>query len=182
VLSGGTKLPNMSLEVSALRAVAHPVRLQMLSLLTGSAMSAAELSRELGLTQANASYHLRTLVAAGLVSSAGEERVRGGKAKRYRYDLDAPVEAPTGADLGPMFAEALATELVRRARMRRPDGQGTTTDAELWVDPEVWDDARVRVSEAMRALHLEAQPPRREGTVRVSVTVAMFAMDEAAST
>lgn len=79
----------MSLEVSRLRARAHPVRLQMLSLLTGSAMSAAELARELGLTQANASYHLRMLVRAGLVTPAGQERVRGGTAKRYRYDVDA---------------------------------------------------------------------------------------------
>ncbi|MGI8954187.1 MAG: helix-turn-helix domain-containing protein, partial [Nocardioidaceae bacterium] len=42
----------MSSEVATLRAPAHPVRLQMLSLLTGAAMSAAELARELHITQA----------------------------------------------------------------------------------------------------------------------------------
>ena len=40
----------------ALRATAHPVRLQILSLLTGAEMSAAEVARELDLTHANASY------------------------------------------------------------------------------------------------------------------------------
>jgi DNA-binding transcriptional ArsR family regulator len=76
--------------VVSLRALAHPVRLQMLSLLTGAPMSAAEVARELGLTHANASYHLRQLFAAGQLVEAGEETIRGGRAKRYRYDVDAP--------------------------------------------------------------------------------------------
>ena len=48
-------------EVASLRAVAHPVRLRILSLLTGTELSAAEVARELDLTHANASYHLRVL-------------------------------------------------------------------------------------------------------------------------
>lgn len=169
----------MSLEVSSLRALAHPVRLRMLSVLTGTAMSAAELARELDLTQGNASYHLRSLAAAGLVTAAGEERVRGGVAKRYRYDVDAPVAAGKRADEEPLFADALATELVRRSRRRRPGRLGTTTDAELWVTPLVWADVRARVADATRDLHLAAQPPRTEGTVHVSATVAMFEMESA---
>ncbi|MEV1205735.1 winged helix-turn-helix domain-containing protein, partial [Microbispora rosea] len=38
-----------------LRALAHPVRLRMLSLMWGAPMSAAELSRELGISHALAS-------------------------------------------------------------------------------------------------------------------------------
>jgi hypothetical protein len=38
-----------------LRATAHPIRLRLLSLLTGLAMGAAEAGRELGLSQAAAS-------------------------------------------------------------------------------------------------------------------------------
>lgn len=48
-----------------LRALAHPLRLRILSLLTGQAMSAAEVARALGCTQANASYHLRLLASVG---------------------------------------------------------------------------------------------------------------------
>lgn len=168
----------MSLEVTSLRALAHPVRLQMLSLLTGAAMSAAELARELELTQANASYHLRTLAAAGLVTAAGEERVRGGIARRYRYDVEAQVEvtAETGDD--PLPHEVLAAELVRRAALRRPGRERTMTDAELWVEPQAWDQARSQVTHAMRDLHLAARPPRQKGTIRVSATVAMFRMVE----
>ncbi len=75
----------MSLEVTGLRALAHPLRLRILSLLTGTELSAAEVARELGVTHANASYHLRQLAAAGEVVVAGEERIRGGVAKRYRH-------------------------------------------------------------------------------------------------
>ena len=51
----------MSLEeerISELRATAHPLRLQMLSLLTGAELSAAEVARELDLTP-NAIYLAR---------------------------------------------------------------------------------------------------------------------------
>ncbi len=80
---------NAATRVSEMRATAHPVRLQMLSLLTGTQLSAAEIARELGITHANASYHLRLLAAAGLVVEAGEEKIRGGIAKRYRHPWDA---------------------------------------------------------------------------------------------
>ena len=75
-------------ETAALRATAHPLRLQILSILTGTAMSAAELARELGTTHANASYHLRVLAQAGEVVPDGEESIRGGVAKRYRHPWD----------------------------------------------------------------------------------------------
>lgn len=71
---------------AALRAMAHPVRLQIMSLLTGASLTAAEVARELDLTHANASYHLRSLLAAKVIVPAGEEKIRGGLAKRYRYD------------------------------------------------------------------------------------------------
>lgn len=150
----------------------------MLSLLTGAAMSATELARELGLTQANASYHLRVLAEAGLVSPAGEEKVRGGTVKRYRYELDAP--APSSGDNHDeaLFAEALGAELVRRSAFRRAGSRGTSADAELWVEPQVWQEACDRVRQAMREVHERAQPPQTGGTTRVSVTVAMFEMSQ----
>ena len=44
-----------------------------MSLLTAAPMTAAEVARELGLTHANASYHLRTQLAGGLIVVDGEE-------------------------------------------------------------------------------------------------------------
>lgn len=159
-----------------MRARAHPTRLRMLSLLTGAPMNAAELARELDLTQANASYHLRVLAGAGLVSLVGEEKVRGGTAKRYRYNLDAPASRDTEAEAESSYAAALGAELLRRSELRRPDGSGTSADAELWLPPQVWEEACAHVRQVMREIHQRAQPPGRAGATRVSVTVAMFEM------
>src|SRR5262245_53105967 len=125
-----------------LRAMAHPVRLRVLSLLTGGPMTAAEVARELDLTHANASYHLRQLLAAGTIQVAGEERIRGGAARRYRYDLDRDLrpegQPPMGLARRRLY-EAAAAELRRRAdHMHQSRGRAHLTDAVLWVDPDVW--------------------------------------------
>jgi len=55
-----------------LRAVAHPVRLAVLELLTTEGpMTATELGERLGETPANCSWHLRTLAEHGFIEEAG---------------------------------------------------------------------------------------------------------------
>jgi DNA-binding transcriptional ArsR family regulator len=179
----------MSLEVAPdrttieLRALAHPVRLRILSLLTGASMTAAEVARELSLTHANASYHLRQLHAAGAIVSAGEERIRGGIAKRYRY-LPAADETPAPQPSADRLVgrramyDAMTVELRRRARHEVHAGnRGHLTDAELWVDPETWADIRAQVHAASMTLHRVAKPPRTPGTIRVNATMALFEME-----
>ena len=167
--------------VVSLRSLAHPVRLRMLSLLTGAPMSAAEVARELGLTHANASYHLRQLLAAGQLVEAGEESIRGGRAKRYRYDVSAPGSTAQDPGQRASFFHALAAELVRRAAAMDPDRPQTSTDAELWVQPEAWTGFREAVSAASIALHEAARAPRTDGTWHVSATLAAFVMSDPAT-
>ncbi len=162
--------------ISSLRATAHPLRLRMLSLLTGSAMSAAEVARELDITHANASYHLRLLHDADLVVVEGEERIRGGVAKRYRHPFDRPESAWSDNDVAGHI-EAMCSELLRRFP-RRQSGKATFTDAELWVEPEVWDRAVGMLVEASLLVHREARRPRTDGTIPVNLTVAGFRMAE----
>jgi DNA-binding transcriptional ArsR family regulator len=170
---------------SALRAVAHPVRLRMLSLLTGAELSAAEVARELGLTHANASYHLRVLAEAGELVVAGEQKIRGGTAKRYRHPWDAHLDpvAPrprvTEEDRD-RYVRTVADELVRRSRRRRTPSRQWITDAELWVTPEVHAQVFALVEEASRLVHAAAKPPRTEGTVHVNLTAALFEMGDEA--
>lgn len=162
----------------SLRAIAHPVRLQMLSLLTGAELSAAEVARELGLTHANASYHLRHLAEAGLVEVAGEERIRGGVAKRYRHHWDQHTRrrGRTSDEDRELYARALAEELVRRVRDAVPDHPGHYTDAELWVTLEDYETALAALGRASSVLHDGARPPRTEGTIRTGFTAALFEM------
>lgn len=160
--------------------MAHPVRLRIMSLLTGAALTAADVARELGMNHANASYHLRQLLAVDAIEVAGEERIRGGVAKRYRYVTNKDKPAPQPGDGDPpgdghrLVFEAVAAELRRRAgHIRRAHGNHLT-DAEVWVDPATWDRFRDAVAAASTELHDQARPPRTEGTIRVSASIALF--------
>ncbi len=168
-----------------LRALAHPLRLRILSLLTAAELTAADVARELGVTHANASYHLRFLEQAGEIVVAGEETIRGGRAKRYRHpwrqaDRPAPpVEGARGADpeAARLVVRAAAEELQRRYASRRPDSPAIVADAELWVDREAWLRARDLLAEASALLHDAARPPRTEGTELVGLSLFGFVMD-----
>ena len=107
----------------------------MLSLLTGAAVSAAEVARELDITQANASYHLRLLESAGLLEIAGEESVRGGRAKkdRRRWVTPAPrlPSRPATRTVSPP-RRALAVTTPRRFAERR---QGSRSREHLSARP-----------------------------------------------
>jgi DNA-binding transcriptional ArsR family regulator len=167
--------------VSSLRAVAHPLRLHILSLLTGAELSAAEVARELDVTHANASYHLRVLADAGEVVVAGEEKIRGGVAKRYRHpwDDERVMKSPTGTTQArELYVRAMGEELVRRSRARKPGTRAQLTDAELWVTPTVWKQVVELVEQASRLVHAEAQPPRSPGTVHVNMSAATFEMTD----
>jgi DNA-binding transcriptional ArsR family regulator len=171
----GRSTPPVS--TAGLRAFAHPFRLRVLSLLTASAMSAAEVARELDTTQANASYHLRKLHAAGLLEVAEEVSIRGGKARRYRHDPSTGSSVRTsGPDDHQAVVAALSAELRRRTSERKVGVPGLLTDAELWVDQPTWDAVRAQVHSASELLHAEAVPPRTPGAIRVNATLVMFQM------
>jgi len=165
-------------QVAALRARAHPLRLRMLSLLTGAAMSAAELGRELGVSQALASYHLRQLADADVVELAQERSRRGGQERRYRYRV-APYTGPRPAadtDGHVLLVEAVVEELRRRAGQRAPGTPVLAIDAELWVHPDDWEEARQTIARAGVLLHDRARRPHEPGTVHVNTSLVMFAI------
>jgi predicted ArsR family transcriptional regulator len=159
-----------------LRALVHPVRLRMMSLTWTGPQSAAELARELGISQALASQHLRRLAAVGLVELAEVRPDRGGQERRYQavHDTSVPDQRQDGA---PMLAEVLSVNLRERAARRAPS-EGVTTDAELWLSPDAWDDFRHRLAALLVNLHEEARAPRTAGTVHVGATVMAFPLRE----
>ncbi|WP_024874777.1 ArsR/SmtB family transcription factor [Saccharomonospora piscinae] len=163
--------------IDDLRVLAHPLRLRILSLLTGAAMSAAEIARELDETQANVSYHVRRLHAAGLLAIDDEVQVRGGRAKRYRHDhASGPTFAQREADEERVLITTMAQELRRRAGQLADDDRRALVDAELWVDEDLWQRALATVKALGQELHDAAKPPRTPGTRHVNATAALFPM------
>ena len=162
--------------VARLRATAHPVRLRILSLLTAEAMSAAEVARALEITHANASYHLRQLYDAGELVVEGEEKIRGGVAKRYRYDATREyADSTSGVDDRIAYARANALEVERRL-LGAAKGPGSSSDLEAWVPLEAWHRALDLVHEASLLLHAAATPAGTNGTVHISFTTNAFTM------
>jgi DNA-binding transcriptional ArsR family regulator len=79
---------------SLIRALNHPLRIKMLSILGQRSASPREMSRELGEELSNVSYHARALKKDGLAEIVHEEPVRGAVQHFYRA-TDRPV---LGAD------------------------------------------------------------------------------------
>ena len=162
--------------VARLRATAHPVRLRILSLLTAEAMSAAEVARALDLTHANASYHLRVLHDIGELVVESEEKIRGGVAKRYRYDATRELaDRTSGVDDRIAYARANVLEVERRLR-HAARGAAHGSDLEAWVPVETWHRALDLLHEASLLLHAAARPAGTPDTVHISATSSAFTM------
>lgn len=158
-----------------LRALSHPLRLRILAILTGPPMSSAELARELGLSHAAVSFHVRKLVAAGYLELAETRSVRGGKERRYRQRQTG--KAQWQHEDPRLVVRAVGEEVARRAAASTTEAWRLFSDAELWVDPDVWDDVARRIAAAITDLDAAARAPREPGSIRVSATAMLFGLD-----
>lgn len=168
-------------DLDGLRVVAHPLRLRLLSLLTGESFSAAEAARVLGETQANVSYHLRRLAQAGLVDLVEQTQVRGGTAKKYRHNPASGEALVAGDGEGHRtLMGLLAAELARRAEDYAAQSPVVFTDAEVWVSADAWSGIQNLARDLGKAIHDAAGPTGGEGLVPIGATVAVFQLAEAA--
>ncbi|MEV0650978.1 winged helix-turn-helix domain-containing protein [Phytomonospora sp. NPDC050363] len=161
-------------ELVPLRALANPLRIRIVSLLTGTAMSATEVAEELGIAHGSASYHLRQLAAAGFLRRAdpAEPSGRGQPPRRYTYDPSNEERLDRSGDAQVVVHEAAATDL--RRRLEAMTDRRVMADAEVWLPRESWERAVALVEEAVRLVHDRAGEPRADGSVRVSMTATLF--------
>jgi DNA-binding transcriptional ArsR family regulator len=112
----------------AIRALAHPLRLDLLQLLgAGGSATAAQCGRVLGVSQASCSFHLRQLAKYGFVEDAGpgrDRRERQWRAAVAQSRLSVRIGA--GSDLAVrQEIEALMVQREMQAVLnysRRPEG------------------------------------------------------------
>lgn len=143
---------------AVLRALAHPLRVEILELLDdaqGGEVTASEIAERTGKTVANCSFHLRTLERAGFVER-GEPR---GREKPWRAPHRSRDLRPDPSDADSVRAAgAVGALYVQREAARLME---VLTAAEPFGDPE-WNDAVTvnisrfwATSEEMRALGAE---------------------------
>lgn len=165
-----------------LRALAHPIRLQILSLITGYPLSAAELAREFDMNHSAISYHLRQLEAAKLIEVAEVRRTRGQEERRYKRIADPSDVRDDQVDIDDwlLLVEAVCAGLRRRAIIAAP-GHRWVEDIELWVDEATWNQAKRQVEDALRFLRDGALARHSPGTVPVSAMTALFRLRDSPS-
>lgn len=111
---------------TAIRALAHPLRLDLLQLLgAGGSATAAQCGRVLGVSQASCSFHLRQLAKYGFVEDAGPGRDRRERQWRAAHPR-LSVRIGRGGDLAvSQQIEGLVVQREMQAILdysRRPDG------------------------------------------------------------
>ncbi|MFB6518913.1 ArsR/SmtB family transcription factor [Streptomyces sp. NPDC056401] len=184
--SAGSSGPDIELDTAALRVLAHPLRLNVLTLLRERGPSTAtRIADELGINPGAASYHLRRLGAGGLIveeSGRGTGRERWWKSA-HRQSIHDPASASAEqreAGRGYTHAVALAAaDRLRRAAHEVPLlpeewlEAATYSDFLLYLTPGDVDRLRAEIFQVIsRYRHGEEEAP--EGAAPVALQVQAF--------
>ncbi len=114
----------------ALRALAHPIRLDLIEVLTAlGPATAARCARQLGTSQASCSFHLRQLARYGLVEQAPDT----GDRRERPWRLVA-VEQSWSADAGPAGEQLEQVFVQREADRIRHGLRGRADQPPAWRD------------------------------------------------
>jgi DNA-binding transcriptional ArsR family regulator len=118
------------------KALAHPLRVRVMSLLEQRSATPKEMARELGVPLENLSYHVRTLRDYGFIKLERKRMVRGAVEHRYKLAARPQITAKAWEQLPSAVREALDAasldqiwEIVGRAaaqnKMSRPESHLT---------------------------------------------------------
>ncbi|MGX1672610.1 ArsR/SmtB family transcription factor [Streptomyces sp. NPDC055400] len=177
---------DIELDTAALRVLAHPLRLNVLTLLRERGPSTAtRVAGELGINPGAASYHLRRLASGGLIV---EEPDRGTGRERWwksvhRQSIHDPASAPAEQrEAGRAYAHAVALAAADRLRRAAHDvpllpqewlDVTTYSDFLLYLTPSDVDRIRAEIFEVIsRYRHGESEAP--EGASPVALQVQAF--------
>jgi DNA-binding transcriptional ArsR family regulator len=176
----------------ALRAVAHPIRLELIGLLRRSGpMTATQAATRIGESPASCSFHLRQLAKYGLVEEAG-----GGRGRERPWRATAPLtswEAP-GDDADRVEATAMlsrvvveryfeqALEWLERRRSEPAEWAQISSfgDRVLYATPEELEELEERLADLLDPFigRLEDPSTRPDGARAVNVIQLIFPLSD----
>ncbi|HEV2857152.1 MAG TPA: helix-turn-helix domain-containing protein [Solirubrobacterales bacterium] len=172
----------------ALRALAHPVRMDLMGLLRrGGPLTATQAGEEIGESAASCSFHLRQLAKYGLVEEAGGGR---GRERPWRATAISTEWAARGSDEETDAAGTLLSRVVIERYLQNAiewlERRGS--EDSQWVEAAMLNDALIymtveelrQLDEKIRALlepylqRLEKSEPPAEGARPVNVIALAF--------
>jgi DNA-binding transcriptional ArsR family regulator len=172
----------------ALRALAHPVRLQLMAeLRQGGPLTATQAGERLGETPSSCSFHLRQLAKYGLVEEAGGGR---GRERPWRATAittewasrgDSPEADAAGALLSRVVIERYfqtTLEWLDRRSAEEPEWlrAASMNDAIVYMTAEELDELDAKISDFLKPYlgRLEDPAPPGEGARPVTVIALAF--------
>lgn len=149
-------------DAASLRALAHPLRLELLELLVvEGALTASQAGERLGQSPANCSWHLRKLAEHGFVREVADTpgRSRPWRAVTEGLTWGDPDDDPATAAAGEGLTDMLLERELQRFRAARAAAE---TEPAQWRDATSFNQSKLwvtaeeaaRISEAMRDLFL----------------------------
>lgn len=157
---------------AVLRALAHPLRIEILAVLDElEQATATEIAERVGESPSNCSFHLRQLAKAGYIERA-EQR---GTAKPWRPvhhsrnlspDEHDPASVRSSAAIGAMYVRREAdrvVEFLTTAPVHDPDWVGAVTvnTAEFWATADEMQDLAVRIAQLTEHLQGRSHDPSK---------------------
>ena len=120
--------PAITVTGANLKALTHPLRVQVLGLLrTYGPATATTLAQRLGLTSGALSYHLRQLERYGFIAEdteRGNDRDRWWRAVHRSTEFDAQGLDPAAAEAGDAYEQGIITALTRSLSQAQADRAG----------------------------------------------------------
>jgi len=176
----------------ALRAMAHPTRLELIGLLRrGGPLTATQAAEQIGESPASCSFHLRQLAKYGLVEEAGGGRGRQRPWRATAISTEWPVIADSEETraAGEMLSRVVVERYFESAvewLERQPSEPSEWAEAALFGDALVYMtvaelrevEARIRELFEPFLQRLEDGAPREEGARTVSVIALAFPLAE----
>jgi DNA-binding transcriptional ArsR family regulator len=139
---------------SMARAIAHPVRVKILSLLEQGDATPKYMAQQLELRLENLSYHVRALAKAGFIELTGTRQVRGAVEHRYRLKLRPRISKDAWANMPEIVKSAMTgaalTQVFEIAASAAEQDKFTRPESHVSRRPAMLDEAGFR--EASRVL------------------------------
>jgi DNA-binding transcriptional ArsR family regulator len=184
VISDHSERRPLLTDPEVLEALAHPVRLDLLTyLMSAGPATASTCARAVGDTPSNCSYHLRTLGRHGLVEAvhSDDRRQRPWRATITGFSIDLNVEpdSPQGRSNAAVLSASVALEqgllrdyLANRDRVSAAWREAETTSSyTLHITPEELGELNARIDALLRPLIAanRSDAPPSAGLVHVNV-------------
>ncbi|MEU0432053.1 helix-turn-helix domain-containing protein [Streptomyces sp. NPDC006290] len=126
-------------DLRSIGALAHPIRLELQSIIgRAGRITAADAARELGISHALASHHLRQLAKYGFVQQVdgADSRERPWQLVHTSYDIEGIEDQPGGAEAVAVFEQVAAEQALEDlGRWQERRASWSASPAHCWSHP-----------------------------------------------